>query len=36
MAEKTYKGVISAQGTDITVLSQGTDNDFISLTDNAK
>ena len=36
MAEKTYKGVISAQGTDITVLSQGTDNDFISLTDIAK
>jgi type III restriction enzyme len=33
MADKTFKDRISAQGTEITVLSQGTDDDFISLTD---
>jgi hypothetical protein len=36
MAEKTLKGKISAKGTEITVLSQGTDDDFISLTDIAR
>ena len=36
MAEKTFKGKISAKGTEITVLSQGTDDDYISLTDIAK
>jgi hypothetical protein len=36
MADKTFKGKISAQGTEITVLSQGTDDDYISLTDIAR
>ena len=36
MAGKTFKGKISAQGTEITVLSQGTDDDYISLTDIAR
>lgn len=33
---KPFKGTITAKGTEITVLSQGTDDDFISLTDIAK
>ena len=33
---KTYKGKITAKGTEITVLSKGTDDDYISLTDIAK
>lgn len=36
MAGKTFKGKISAKGTEITVLSVGTPDDFISLTDIAK
>ena len=36
MAEKTFKGKITAQGTEITVLSQGTADDYISLTDIAR
>jgi hypothetical protein len=36
MADKTFKGKISAQGTEISVLSQGNDDDFISLTDIAR
>ena len=36
MADKTFKGKITAKGTEITVLSQGTPDDFISLTDIAK
>jgi hypothetical protein len=36
LAEKGFRGKISARGTEITVLSQGTDNDFISLTDIAR
>ena len=36
MADKTFKGKISAQGREITVLSVGTADDFISLTDIAK
>jgi hypothetical protein len=36
MAEKTFKGKITAKGTEIAVLSQGTDDDYISLTDIAK
>ena len=36
MATKPYKEKISAKGTEITVLSKGTDDDFISLTDIAK
>jgi len=36
MAGKTLKDKITAQGTEITVLSQGNDNDFISLTDIAR
>ena len=36
MADKTFKGKITAKGTEIAVLSQGTDDDFISLTDIAK
>ena len=36
MAEKTFKGKITAQGTEITVLSQGTVDDYISLTDIAR
>ena len=33
---KTFKGKITAKGTDITVLSKGTDDDYISLTDIAR
>ncbi|GHV42595.1 hypothetical protein FACS189490_11890 [Clostridia bacterium] len=36
MAEKPFKGTISAKGTEITVLSQGNDDDYISLTDIAR
>jgi len=36
MSDQTFKGKISAKGTEITVLSQGTDDDYISLTDIAK
>jgi hypothetical protein len=36
MADKTFKGKITAKGTEITVLSQGTLDDCISLTDIAK
>ncbi|MDR2570368.1 MAG: KilA-N domain-containing protein [Oscillospiraceae bacterium] len=36
MADKTFKGKITAKGTEITVLSKGKDDDFISLTDIAK
>ena len=36
MADKTFKGKITAKGTEIAVLSQGTPDDFISLTDIAK
>jgi len=36
MANKTYKDKITAKGMEITVLSQGTDDDFICLTDIAK
>jgi hypothetical protein len=36
MNAKQYKGKISAKGTEITVLSKGNDDDFISLTDIAK
>ncbi|MCL2298880.1 MAG: KilA-N domain-containing protein [Firmicutes bacterium] len=36
MADKTFKGKISAHGTEITVLSQGTEDDYISLTDIAR
>jgi hypothetical protein len=36
MAGKPFKGKITAQGTEITVLSQGTDDDYISLTDIAR
>jgi len=36
MADKTFKGRISAKGTEITVLSQGSDDDYISLTDIAR
>ena len=36
MSEKFFKGKISAKGTDITVLSVGSADDFISLTDIAK
>ena len=36
MADKTFKGKIRAQGREITVLSVGTADDFISLTDIAK
>ena len=36
MADKTFKGKITAQGTEITVLSVGNDADFISLTDIAR
>ena len=31
MADKTFKGTITAKGTEIAVLSQGTDDDYISL-----
>jgi hypothetical protein len=33
---KFFKGTITAKGTEITVLSKGTDNDYISLTDIAR
>jgi hypothetical protein len=33
MADKVFKGKISAKGTEIAVLSKGADDDFISLTD---
>ena len=36
MSEKFFKGKISAKGTEITVLSVGSSDDFISLTDIAK
>ncbi len=36
MADKAFKGKINAKGTEITVLSQGTDDDYISLTDIAR
>jgi len=36
MPDKTFKGKITAQGTEITVLSKGTDDDYISLTDIAR
>ncbi|GHV19843.1 hypothetical protein AGMMS49959_05890 [Planctomycetales bacterium] len=36
MADKTFKGTITAQGTEITVLSQGNADDFISITDIAR
>jgi len=36
MTDKPFKGKISAKGTEITVLSQGTDDDYISLTDIAR
>jgi hypothetical protein len=36
MPDKTYKGKITASGTEIAVLSQGSDDDYISLTDIAR
>jgi len=36
MVDKTFKGTIIAKGTEITVLSQGNNNDYISLTDIAR
>jgi hypothetical protein len=36
MPNKTFKGIINAQGTEISVLSQGNDDDYISLTDIAR
>ena len=36
MAEKSFKGKITAKGTEITVLSAGTPDDYISLTDIAR
>ena len=36
VVDKTFKGKISVKGTEITVLSKGTDDDYISLTDIAK
>jgi hypothetical protein len=36
MADKTLKGKIKAKGTEITVLSTGTPDDFVSLTDIAR
>jgi len=36
MSDQKFKGKISAKGTEITVLSQGTEDDFISLTDIAR
>jgi hypothetical protein len=36
MANKPFKGKITAQGTEITVLSQGNDDDYICLTDIAR
>ena len=36
MADKTFKGKICAKGTEITVLSKGTEDDYVSLTDIAR
>lgn len=36
MTDKTFKGKINAKGMDITVLSRGAEDDYISLTDIAK
>jgi hypothetical protein len=36
MTEKVFKDKIIAQGTEITVLSKGGNDDYISLTDIAK
>ena len=36
MVNKVLKGKIRAQGAEITVISQGNDDDFISLTDMAR
>lgn len=36
MADKTFKGKITAKGTEIIVLSHGNDDDYISLTDIAR
>lgn len=36
MANKPYKGKISAKGTEISILSKGADDDYISLTDIAR
>ena len=36
MADKTFKGKISVKGTEISILSQGNDDDYISLTDIAR
>ncbi len=36
MARNSFKGKITAQGTEITVLSKGADDDYISLTDIAR
>ena len=36
MADKTFKGKITAKGTEISVLSKGKDDDYISLTDIVK
>ena len=36
MADKTFKGKITAKGTEIAVLSKGTPDDYISLTDIAE
>jgi hypothetical protein len=36
MKQKPYKETINANGREITVLSSGTDNDYLSLTDIAK
>jgi len=36
MTDRVFKGKITAQGTEIAVLSQGRDDDFISLTDIAR
>ncbi len=36
MADKSFKGKITAKGTEITVLSAGTPDDYISLTDIAR
>jgi hypothetical protein len=36
MAEKAFKGKINAKGTEIAIISSGTEDDYISLTDIAK
>jgi hypothetical protein len=36
MPAKSFKGKISTKDTEITVISKGTDDDFISLTDIAR